>query len=526
LTSFVDRRTELAQVKNLLSAARLVSLSGTGGVGKTRLALRAASGARREFADGVWLVELADVSDPLLLVDVVAATLGLRDDPARPLPEVVVEFLSTRESLLVLDNCEHLVAAVAKLVETWLRAAPNLRVLVTSREPLDIPGEAVLQVAPLAAPDPDQEPSLRGLPRYDAVTLFADRAASVVPGFEVHKGNKAAVTGICARLDGLPLAIELAAARMHAMSPEQILQRLDDQYKLLTCAGRTAPTRQQTLRWCIDWSYELCAPAEQRLWARLSVFAGGFELDAAEQVCGTDLAPEDPLDVLSALVDKSILIRTESSGVVRFRMLETVRDYGRQKLQESGTDQRLRRRHRDWYQQLVLAAEAEWISDRQPYWTARLEFEQPNLREALGYCLAEHTEDAAEAGLRTAAALFPFWLFQSLYNEGRHWIDQVVAHPARQSIPDQVKALQAGSVLAALHGDVPAAALLLEKGRLLAEKDPTPMTQARIAYTEGVLAIYSGEPARGFSPSNAPSRCSAPIEGDTFTSPLCPRSVP
>ncbi|MFQ6393445.1 protein kinase domain-containing protein [Nocardia sp. KC 131] len=501
LTSFVNRRTELAQVRNLLSTARLVSLSGTGGVGKTRLALRAAAAARREFADGVWLVELADVSDPSLLVNVVAATLGLRDDPARPQSEVVVEFLSTRESLLVLDNCEQLVEAVAELVETWLRASSNLRILATSREPLNIAGEAVLQVPPLTVPDLDREPSLRGLPRYDAVTLFADRAAAAVPTFEVDEDNKAAVIRICARLDGLPLAIELAAARTRTMSPEQILQRLDDRYGLLTRASRTAPTRQQTLRWCIDWSYELCTEAEQRLWARLSVFAGGFELDAAEQVCGADLAPEDPLDVLSALVDKSILIRNESNGVVRFRMLETLRDYGRQKLRESGEDQQLRHRHRDWYQQLVLGAEAEWISDRQPYWTVRLEREQPNLRDALEYCLAEDTDDAAEAGLRTAAALFLFWLFRGLYDEGRHWIDLVLNHlPARQSIPDRVKALQVGVVLAALHGDVPTAAALVAEGRVLAEQDPTPMTQALIAYADGVLALYSGEPARGFSP--------------------------
>ncbi|MFE3733057.1 protein kinase, partial [Nocardia sp. NPDC059154] len=267
LTSFVDRRTELAELKNLLSAARLVTLTGIGGVGKTRLALRAAASTRREFADGVWLVELADVRDPLLLVNAVAAALGLRDDRARPLPEVLVEFLSTRESLVVLDNCEQLVAAVAELVGRWLRSCPDLRIVVTTRESLDIAGEAVLRVPPLTVPDPDGEPSPRELRRSDAVTLFADRASAVVPGLELSDDSKAAVARICARLDGLPLAIELAAARMRTMSPEQILHRLDDRYALLTRASRTAPTRQQTLRWCVDWSYELCTPAEQRLWA-------------------------------------------------------------------------------------------------------------------------------------------------------------------------------------------------------------------------------------------------------------------
>ncbi|WP_067676721.1 protein kinase domain-containing protein [Nocardia miyunensis] len=499
LTSFVDRRTEVAELKNLLSSSRLVTLTGIGGVGKTRLALRVASTVRREFTDGVRLVELADVSDPSLLVNTVAATVGLRDDPARALPEVVIEYLSTRETLLVLDNCEQLVAAVARLVETWLRACPDLRILVTSREPLDIAGEAVLRVPPLTVPDPDQEPSLRGLPRYDAVTLFADRATAVVPDFELTEDNRATVARICSRLDGLPLAIELAAARMQTMSPEQILQRLDDRYALLTRASRTAPTRQQTLRWCVDWSYQLCTLAEQRLWAQLSVFAGGFELDAAEQVCGEGLPPESPLDELSSLVDKSILIRAESNGVVRFRMLETIRDYGRQKLRESGEDQLIRRRHLDWCRRLALDAEAGWISDRQPYWVVRLERELPNLRDAFEYCLSEDTEQAAEAGLQTAAALLLFWSYLGLYGEGRRWIERVVNHPAQQPIPDGVKALHAGCVMAAMQGDVQAAAAFAERARVLVQEAPTPMTQALIAYADGAVAFYRGQLAAASS---------------------------
>ncbi|MBY8863395.1 protein kinase [Nocardia sp. CA2R105] len=492
LTSFVDRRTEAAELRNLLSSVRLVTLTGIGGVGKTRLALRAAATARREFADGLWLVELADVSDPSMLVDVVAAGLGLRDDPTRPLPQVVSEFLADRESLLVLDNCEQLAAAVAGLVETWLRACPHLRILVTSREPLDIAGEAVLRVPPLPVPDLDRELSLRGLPKYDAVTLFADRASAVVPGLELSDESKAAVARICARLDGLPLAIELAAARVRTMSPGQILARLDDRYALLTRGSRTAPTRQQTLRWCVDWSYGLCSPGEQRLWARLSVFAAGFELDAAEEICGAGLA-QDPLDVLSSLVDKSILIRVESEGVVRFRMLETVRDYGRQKLQEIGEYADLCRRHRDWFQRLALATEQEWISDRQPYWIARLDRELPNLRDALEYCLSEDTDEAAEAGLRTAAALFIFWTFQGLYGEGRRWLARVLAHPRAHSIPDRVKALNAGCVMSVFQGDVPVAAALAEEERVLAEQDPTPMNQALVAFSDGGVALYRGE---------------------------------
>ncbi|MEV0464770.1 protein kinase [Nocardia tengchongensis] len=490
LTSFVGRRNEVTEVKNLLASARLVTLTGIGGVGKTRLALHSAATVRREFGDGLWLVELADVSDPTLLVDVVAAALGLRDDLARPLPQVVVDFLADRESLLVLDNCEHLAEAVARLAETWLRACANLRILATSREPLDIGGEVVLRVPPLPVPDPEREPSLRELPRYAAVTLFADRATAAVPGLQLSADDKATVARICARLDGLPLAIELAAARVRTMSPEQILGRLDDRYALLTRASRSAPTRQQTLRWCVDWSYRLCSPVEQRLWARLSVFAGGFELDAVEEICGPDLDTDSVLDVVSSLVDKSILIRVESQGVVRLRMLETVRDYGRQKLQDIGEYADLCRRHREWYQDLALTADDQWISDRQPYWVARLDRELPNLRGALEYCLAEDTDQAAAAGLRTTAALAGLWTFRGLYSEGRRWIERALAHPARQSIPDRIKALHACCAMVVMRGDVPAAAALVEEGRLLTRQDPTPMNQALMDSSDGGVAVY------------------------------------
>ncbi|WP_330251034.1 protein kinase [Nocardia sp. NBC_00565] len=501
LTSFVDRRTETSEVKNLLSTSRLVTLTGIGGVGKTRLALRAAAHARRDFADGVWVIELADVRDPALLVDVVAATLGLLDQPDRPLLDVLVHFLSSREMLLVLDNCEQVVEASAELVETLLVTCPSLRILVTSREPLDIAGEVMVRVLPLPVPDPDREPALRGLPKYDAVTLFADRAAAVVPGFELSEDNKTTVARICSRLDGLPLAIELAAARMRAMSPDQILQRLTDRYALLTRSSRTAPARQQTLRWCIDWSYELCTPVEQRMWARLSVFAGGFELDAAEQVCGADLAPENLLDVLSGLVDKSIVIREVevSDAAVRFRMFETVRDYGREKLQGTDEDRDLRRRHRDWYQRLATDAEAGWISDRQLDLLARLEREQPNLRDVLESCLADDSAEAADAGLRIAAALFLFWSFRGQYSEGRRWLDRVLAHPAAHSIPDRVKALHTSTIMAAVQGDLRRAATFVEQARALAGQDPAPTIQALAASAEGALAMYRGELDRAVS---------------------------
>ncbi|MGV9870872.1 protein kinase domain-containing protein, partial [Rhodococcus koreensis] len=277
LTSFVGRRHELTEAKNLLGGSRLVTLTGIGGVGKTRLAMRVAATGQREYADGARLIELAELREESLLVDAVAAAVGVRDHSARPLREVLVEHLAARELLLVFDNCEHLVDAVAELTDTLLRVCPALRILATSREPLGIGGETVLRVPPLAVPDPDRRPSLRGLPKYDAVTLFADRAAAAVPGFALTEDNAAAVAGICHRLDGLPLPIELAAARLRAMSPEQILQRLTDRYTLLTRGSRGAPTRQQTLRLSVDWSFELCTAREQLVWGRLAVFAGSVE---------------------------------------------------------------------------------------------------------------------------------------------------------------------------------------------------------------------------------------------------------
>ncbi|MFI6367445.1 ATP-binding protein [Nocardia sp. NPDC050630] len=499
LTSFINRRAETAEVKNLLATCRLVTLAGTGGVGKTRLALRAAANARRDFVDGVWIVELADVHDPSMLVEIVAAALGLVDQSDQPLLDVLIQFLSSRDMLLVLDNCEQVVAASAELVETLLLACPNLRILVTSREPLDIAGEATVRVPPLAVPDPDHEPTVRGLPKYDAVTLFADRAAAVVPGFEVSEGNKITVARICSRLEGLPLAIELAAARMRAMSPEQILQRLTDRYALLTRGSRTAPTRQQTLRWCIDWSYQLCTPSEQRMWARLSVFAGGFELDAAEQVCGADLAPATLLDVLSSLVDKSIVIRDELDGVVRFRMLETMRDYGREKLQETGEYRDLRRGHRDWYERLAVDTEAGWISDRQLDLLARIEREQPNLREALEFCVSDRDVESAEAGLRTAAALYLFWSFRGQYGEGRRWLERALSHPEAHSIPDRVKALQTSTIMAAVQGNLERAADFVEQACTLTEQDCAPATKALAAFAEAALALYRQEHDRAIS---------------------------
>ncbi|PQP19185.1 protein kinase domain-containing protein [Rhodococcus opacus] len=492
LTSFVGRRHELTEARNLLSISRLVTLTGIGGVGKTRLALRVAADARRGFGDGMRWVELGELQDGSLVVDMVAAALGVRDRSARRLDDVVAQFLAPRNLLLVLDNCEQVLDAVAALAQMLLRICPELRILTTSREPLALGGEAVLRVPPLTVPDPNREPTLHGLPRYDAVTLFAQRAAAAVPGFELTEDNRVTVTRICRQLDGLPLPIELAAARLRAMSPEQILQRLTDRYALLTLGSRGAPTRQQTLRLSIDWSYDLCTPQEQQLWARLSVFAGSFELDAAEDVCGEGVTAGDLLDAVTSLVDKSILIREDAGPVVRFRMLETLRDYGREKSEQSGEHPGLRRRHRNWYQQLVLQADAEWISLRQREWIARLERELPNLREVMGLCLSEPGDDAT-AGLAMAAALFQFWLSRGLLSEGRHWLDRALARVAGLPTTARVEALYADSVLADVQGEIATSGLLVEEAQALAEQIADPVVHARVAHADGLLALYSGD---------------------------------
>lgn len=497
LTSFIGRRRELTETKNLLVRSRLVTLTGIGGVGKTRLAIQVAANAQRDYPDGVRLAELGELHEQSLLIETVARALGSRDQSARPVREVLIEFLGLKTLLLVLDNCEHLVDAVADLAETLLLSCPSLQILATSREPLGVGGEAVLRVPPLGVPDPAQAPTLRGLPKYDAVSLFAERAAAAVPGFTLTEANAETIAGICHRLDGLPLAIELAAARLRAISPQQILSRLTDQFALLTRGIRDAPTRQQTLRLCVDWSFELCTAREQLIWKRTAVFAGSFELDAAQQVCGNDMNPDELLDTVTSLIDKSILIREEHGTVVRFRMLGTLRAYGYDKLEQTSDLLDLRRRHLDWCEQLARAAETEWISERQLDWIARLKDEQPNLREALEFS----TDNDPRTGRRMAAALFWFWLAQGLYNESRHWYEQLLprrAGPPTLQTPtlEKTKALYCASAMAFAQGDLETGAALTDEVRTLPANVDDSHTRAFVALIDGMRALYEGDLTR------------------------------
>ncbi|WP_020574124.1 ATP-binding protein, partial [Actinopolymorpha alba] len=332
-TSFVGRRTEQAEIKRLLSRSRLVTLTGVGGVGKTRLALRVAAGLQRAFPDGAWLVDLARLSDPRLLGQAVVEALEIRESSPRDPMGILSDHLRQRRLMMVLDNCEHLLEECAVLADRLLRAAPYVQILATSRQALNLPTEQTMAVPPLSLPEQDGGiPSVPTLEQFEAVALFTERATAAHRHFILSEDNKDAVVGICQRLEGIPLAIELAAARLRSLSPEQILERLDDRYRLLTAGPKNVAPRHQTLRALIDWSYDLCTPAEQRFWARSAIFAGSFDLAATEAVCADDTQPEDVIDLVTELIDKSILVREEHAGQARYRQLDLIRQYGRHRL--------------------------------------------------------------------------------------------------------------------------------------------------------------------------------------------------
>ncbi|GAA3045303.1 LuxR family transcriptional regulator [Pseudonocardia yunnanensis] len=499
LTSFVGRHNELAEARRSLGSARLVTLTGIGGVGKTRLALRAAEKVRRGFPDGVWLVELGELSDASLLVDVVAATLGVRAPVGRPVEDALVDVLADTGCLLVLDNCEQIVEAVAALSERVLRRCRRVRILCTSREELRTDGEVVLRVPTLTVPGGAGDAKLTDPSQSDAVALFVDRATAAVAGFTLTDGNAATVADICRRLDGLPLAIELAAARLRTLSPTQILERLADRFALLTLSGRGAPTRQQTLRLCMDWSHDLCTPAEQLVWSRLSYFAGTMDIDviaavcedAVEAMCGRETGgPDELLDIVTSLVEKSILVREDSgSAPVRFRMLETSREYGRERSRARGDEHDVHERLSRWYEDLAVAAQEQWIGPRQLEWIARLEREQSNFRYVLDYCALENPQ----RGLRMAAALFPFWNSRALFSEGRHWLDRLLAQADGEVSAEVTMALHADIVLTASQGDLDAADVLVARAREIAESSEDPTMPGLAALADGTVALFRAE---------------------------------
>jgi predicted ATPase/DNA-binding CsgD family transcriptional regulator len=404
--------------------------------------------------------------------------------------------LSSRQLLLVLDNCEHLLDEVAGLSTALLRSCPDLQILATSRESLHVVGEAVLPVPPMAAPEPDRSGGVAGLSRYDAVALFTERAAAAVPDFGLTDENYRAVAALCYRLDGLPLAIELAAGRLRSLSPEQILSRLDDRYAVLTGGERGRPDRQQTLRASIEWSYQLCTPAEQRLWARLCVFAGSFELDAVEAVCSGDFAGE-MVDLVSGLVDKSIVVRQERGTVVRYRLLESIREFGLERLTEGGEGPALRMAHWQWYAALIHTANVEWISARQVYWLARLTAEGANMRSALDFCLNEHGDPDAVMEILVGLPLGYWWAHGRL-GEARHWLDEALARSSGVTVV-RVRALLRNAVLATLGGEVAIGNQLLGEARGLIPQVSDPMVLAQLHHAAARAAHYAGDLPRAVS---------------------------
>jgi predicted ATPase/DNA-binding CsgD family transcriptional regulator len=459
LTSFVGRRSEAHAVRQLLSTDRLVTLTGVGGVGKTRLALRVAHDLRRAFPGGVCLVELASLKDPDLLPLTLVAALGIREQAADP-SMVLDDYLRPRHILLVVDNCEHMLEATADLADRLLRVAPKLRILATSRQALMIAGEHVYSVPTLPVPDADVRLTPGVATQFAAVNLFAARAAAIVPGFEITPENEPAVIQLCQRLEGIPLAIELAAVRLRVLTVDELAHRLDRRFELLREGSRNLPERHQTLQSLIDWSYELCTPAEQNLWARASVFAGGFGLDALEAVCGDEvIAGGSLLDMVAGLTDKSILIRGEHGGRVRFRMLETLREYGQAQLRESGSEADVQGRHRDWYCRLIEKAAAEWFGPGQEAWAALLRVEHPNVRAALEFCLTR--PDEVRFALRMAGLPWFLWAALGFMTEGRLWLDRALAMDQGPSL-DRVWALGTAADIAFFQGDQAAATGLID----------------------------------------------------------------
>jgi predicted ATPase len=385
LTSFVGRRQELREVKRLLGTTRLLTLTGSGGAGKTRLALRAAADMSRGFPDGAWLVLLASIQDPMLVTQAVFSALGLQDRSAGLSLSSLAETLAGRRLLLVLDNCEHLLDACAILASTLIRSCPDLHILATSRQALGVAGEARMVVPPLSLPGDGAEMPVQQLVGYDAVSLLTERATAVVPGFTVDAGNAAGVLELCRRLDGIPLALELAAVRLGSLSLDQLNQGLAGELSVLGDGNRGAEMRQQTLEAAIGWSYGLLGEQERLLWGRLSVFAGGFQADAVTEVCADARLPAGQIPgLLGALVDKSVLKRQLTGSSARYWLLEVIRQYGRQRLRELGEETAVQRRHLEWVCTLAKGAGA-WDAGQADAFRC-IHLERDNLWTALEFC--------------------------------------------------------------------------------------------------------------------------------------------
>lgn len=499
-TSFIGRERELAEVKRLLAGTRLLTLTGSGGTGKTRLSLKVAAEVLPEFKDGVWLVELAPLTDPALIPSAVLTVFELREQPGRPPLALVTDYLRAKRLLLILDNCEHLIEACARLTANWLQVCPHLRILASSREALGVAGEAIFHVPSLSLPNTDAATPV-AVSGSEAARLFEERARLAQPHFVLNEHNAPAVAQICRRLDGIPLALELAAARLRVFPPEQIAARLDDRFRLLTGGSRTALPRQQTLRALIDWSYDLLPEAERALLCELSVFAGGWTLEAAEAVG----SGPDVFDHLARLVDKSLVVMDDQAGAARYRLLETVRQYARDKLFEAGEAARVRGRHLAYFVQLMEAAETRLQGHDMIVALDRLGAELDNLRAALEWAL----EVEPAAALRMVGAMGDFLGRRASATEWLRWIKAALTRAATV-VPDEsssassdsftklrAKALASEAMAAFALGDNAGARDASETAVALAREVDDPFTLARALSVGGSALGFLGDPATG-----------------------------
>jgi predicted ATPase len=493
VTSFIGRRRQLQEIKSELTAARLVTLTGPGGVGKTRLALRAAADLRRGIADGVWLVELAGLRDADLVTKAVMTSLGLRDELSRWPVSRLIEHVASKQLLLVVDNCEHLLDACAVLAAELLPEAPSVRILATSRQPLGVSGEVVVQVGPLSVPDANDRIAPDRAGHSEAVTLLIERAREAGTSIEVTPDNQAAVVELARRLDGIPLAIELAAVRLRTLGLDQLVERLNDRFHVLVGGSRAAPPRHQTLEATIAWSHDLLGHDDRAVFRRLAVFAGSFSLDAAELVGrGDAVTPLPVLDSLFALVERSFVIREGTSAQARYRLHETMREFALLRLKDADEEVDAQGAHLSFYADLCQRTEflLAAADDRSALAAlAELDLEADNIRAALRHCLA--APDGADVGLSMAAALGQYWKYRAV-NEGMHWIDALLERRGRDDAV-RSRALFAKILIAVTLGDHSAGLEAAAEGAAIARRLKDDALLVQILANQSALQVLAGD---------------------------------